>query len=359
MRDALKYVVSVLLGTLGLAAQAQIVRVDTASFPRPDWIHVDGEFLNQLQPRDSILIGDHLEYGFVLEGVDVEDEYNCLRLLDPDLEVISEWKQDTLRIVDRKAGTRRFLDIRMSFTMAPFEEGTYAPIILLERKTREGASDTLYFDPIKFDVKTVQLDSAFVMHDIRPQIHTPFNWDEFVYTVKEVWMAFVRLLPTLEKVKWGIVLLIFIVYLLIFRSRKTGREDKVVENTDPAHVVALRKLDTFRSNAMWVPEKQKLFYTGVTDAVREYISRRYGISAQEMTTAELFKSMDDLQLSKDQLQELRDLFERADFVKFAKFVASDEDNASAVPVAVRFVTSTYQEDLMVHNVTEEVEDQKK
>ena len=34
-----------------------------------------------------------------------------------------------------------------------------------------------------------------------------------------------------------------------------------------------------------------------------------------------------------------------DFVKFAKFTASDEDNAKALPVAVRFVTSTYQSDL--------------
>ena len=39
---------------------------------------------------------------------------------------------------------------------------------------------------------------------------------------------------------------------------------------------------------------------------------------------------------------LKDLFERADFVKFAKFTASDEDNAAALPFAVRFVTSTYQ-----------------
>ena len=36
------------------------------------------------------------------------------------------------------------------------------------------------------------------------------------------------------------------------------------------------------------------------------------------------------------------MFECADFVKFAKHVASPEDNARALPTAVRFVTSTYQ-----------------
>ena len=104
--------------------------------------------------------------------------------------------------------------------------------------------------------------------------------------------------------------------------------------------------NAFRSNAMWVPEKQKVFYTGVTDALREYISRRFGIGAMEMTTAELFEAAKTIEdFPSDMLAELKELFETADFVKFAKYVASDEDNASAVPKAVRFVTQTYQSEL--------------
>ena len=47
--------------------------------------------------------------------------------------------------------------------------------------------------------------------------------------------------------------------------------------------------------------------------------------------------------------EAQELFETADFVKFAKHIAPDEDNAKVVPAAVRFVTSTYQ----VEETTEE------
>ena len=32
-------------------------------------------------------------------------------------------------------------------------------------------------------------------------------------------------------------------------------------------------------------------------------------------------------------------------MKFAKFTASDEENAAALPLAVRFVTTTYQADV--------------
>ena len=75
------------------------------------------------------------------------------------------------------------------------------------------------------------------------------------------------------------------------------------------------------------------------------MSERYGIGAMEMTTAEIFKDMKDTDAPENLLSEMRELFERADFVKFAKYVASDEDNAAALPVAVRFVTETYQAEL--------------
>ena len=77
-----------------------------------------------------------------------------------------------------------------------------------------------------------------------------------------------------------------------------------------------------------------------------------------MTTAELFDEMKVTDLSAEQLDELHDLFIRADFVKFAKYVASDEDNAATVPVAVRFVTQTYQSELVAQQVKEEVEKKK-
>ena len=80
----------------------------------------------------------------------------------------------------------------------------------------------------------------------------------------------------------------------------------------------------------------------MTDALREYIVARYGVGAMEMTTAEIFSDLRKTDVPADLYEEMKDLFERADFVKFAKFVASPEDNATVLPQAVRFVTATYQ-----------------
>ena len=340
MRKALTYIAFLLIGAFCCSAQS----AQEAGIPTDRWIHQDGEFLRQIQPRDSILIGDQLEYGFRLEGVEDGTVLGFPKLGDGAIELIQDWTQT----VEDREDRPRLMDIEASIRIAAFEEGVYnLPPIVIERMAPDGKVDTLYFDSMQIDVKTMPIDTAtFERHPMKGQMQTPFNWDEFVFTVKEMAVAYIGLLPLLEAIKWVVMVIIVCICIWMIANPKSlsGSTSEVAR--EPAHIVALRKLDAFRSNALWVPEKQKSFYTGVTDALREYISRRYGVSAMEMTTAELFAAVTSVEdFPADMLDGLKSLFETADFVKFAKHVASDEDNASAVPLAVRFVTQTYQSEL--------------
>lgn len=357
MRKALIYLTFLLMGAFCCSAQS----AEEVGIPVDRWIHQDGEFLRQLQPRDSILVGDQLEYGFRLVGVEDGTVLGFPKLADSNIELIEDWTQT----VEDREDRPRLMDIEASIKIAAFEEGVYTlPPIVIERRTPDGKVDTLFFDPMEMEVKTMPIDTAtFERHPMKGQIRTPFNWDEFVYTVNELWVAYVAMVPLLTIIKWIIILVIVAVCIWMMseaKKRPSYEESQAVR--EPAHIVALRKLDAFRSNAMWVPEKQKTFYTGVTDALREYISRRYGVGAMEMTTAELFDAVRNVEdFPADMFAELKDLFETADFVKFAKYVASDEDNASAVPKAVRFVTLTYQTELEKQQAesSEDKEDKKK
>ena len=340
MRKALTYIAFLLMGAFFCSAQT----AEEAGIPTDRWIHQDGEFLRQLQPRDSILVGDQLEYGFRLEGVEDGTVLGFPKLGDGAIELIQDWTQT----VEDREDRPRLMDIEASIRIAAFEEGVYnLPPIVIERMAPDGKVDTLYFDSMQIDVKTMPIDTAtFERHPMKGQIQTPFNWDEFVFTVKEMAVAYIGMLPLLEAIKWVVMVIIVCICIWMIANPKSLSVSTSEAAREPAHIVALRKLDAFRSNALWVPEKQKSFYTGVTDALREYISRRYGVSAMEMTTAELFAAVTSVEdFPADMLDGLKSLFETADFVKFAKYVASDEDNASAVPLAVRFVTQTYQSEL--------------
>ena len=147
----------------------------------------------------------------------------------------------------------------------------------------------------------------------------------------------------------GAMILAALILWLGYRQKKSLEAEKA----EPAHIKALRKLDKYRGNQFWKPEQQKAFYSGVTDTLREYIAARYGVGALEMTTAEIFDGLKGGDIPEDLYQEMKELFERADFVKFAKFTATDEENAKVLPQAVRFVTSTYQAELDEENKEEE------
>ncbi len=289
--------------------------------------------LEQLQPRDSVLIADQLKYGFELDGV---SEGTGFMLPDyskgfcPGVEIVSQWSLDTVAVSRGKKKAPQKMDIRGSVTITSFDEGRYElPPVYVVRISPEGVADTLVFSPKVLDVRTMPVDTAkFEVHDIKGQIRYPLEFRET--------------LPYIG----GALLLAAIILAAVWLTRKYLRKkSEDAANSEPAHIRALRKLDRFRGDSFWAPEKQKAFYSGITDALREYIASRFGVSAMEMTTKEIFDGLKGKDIRPDLYEEAKELFERADFVKFAKYSASRTENASALPSAVRFVTMTYQEEL--------------
>lgn len=291
----------------------------------------DGSFLRQLQERDSILIGDQLLYGFRVEGLPADvrfalPDYSRKGLCDSVL-IVRGWMVDTTLT---KNGT---ITLEASMVITSFDAGLYGlPPLAMLTTTSENASaapDTLYFKPKVLDVRTLPVDpETYEPHDIRPQIRYPL-------TLKEV-------LPWLYGF-WVTALLLILAVCLIRQYRRRGTS--AAKPDDPAHIVALRELDKFRGSKFWAPERQKVYYSGVTDALRSYIAARYGVSALERTTAEIFDDLRKTDVPKDLYAEAKELFEVSDFVKFAKLTVSEEEAAKVLPAAVRFVTSTYQEEI--------------
>ena len=282
-------------------------------------------FLEPLQKRDSVLIADQFRYGIVLENVP-EGTPLALPEMKPEkdspLEVLGEWQLDSTRISKKKEVPARY-NIKASILLTAFDGGIYElpdiPVLM--------DGDTLVFhgpeEPL--EVKELPIDmETFQAHDIKPQV-------KFPYTFKEIFPWVV-----------GVLVFIGLVYLLVrfIQSRRKAAQEK--EKAEPAHIKALRKLDKYRGDKYWKPENQKTFYSGVTDALREYIVSRFGVAAMEMTTAEIFDGLRGSDIPEDLYAQMKDLFERADFVKFAKFTATDEENATVLPRAVNFVTTTYQ-----------------
>ena len=289
-------------------------------------------FLEPLQKRDSVLVWDQFHYGMELKDIP-EGTPIALPVLDAatrertaregHLAILKDWQLDSVKVSGRKDTLARS-DIRAYMTLAPEIPGEYE---LFELQCLVG-QDTLVFNRQMMQVTEPSIDlETFQPNDIHPQ-------QKFPYTLAE-------LFPWIYGIAMGGMILAALILWLLNRSRKA--EEK--KNAEPAHIRALRELEKFRGNKQWKPEQQKAFYSGVTEVLREYIASRYEVGAMEMTTAEIFEGLKGSDIPEDLLREMQELFERADFVKFAKYTASDEDNAKVLPQAVRFVTETYQQEI--------------
>ena len=294
--------------------------------------------LQQLQKRDSILIADQIRYGVTIEDVKAGEKIalpDFSAASNDTLTILGGWQLDTLvngkavRSRNAKAAARLLrkpFALKASIVLVPFEEGHYAlPDVPVIRE-----SDTLVFKGLEMDVKTMPVDTAtFEIHDIKGQILYPITFKE--------------LLPWIGGGLLAAAIIALAVWLIV---RASKRKAEALKPKDPAYIVALRELDKYRSDKYWAPDKQKAFYSGITDALKFYMDERFGVDAPEMTTAELFDALkSDKDITPEMYSSLKELFERADFVKFAKHIASEQENAAALPLAVRFVTTTYQTDL--------------
>ena len=280
--------------------------------------------LNQLQKRDSILVADQVEYGFELKDVKAGTVFGLpdySKTGSEDLVLVKDWQLDTTKIYLR---TMTY-DLKGTVTLAFFQEGEYQlnPVVIA-RKMGEQV-DTLVFTGVKLEVKTIPVDTTtFVPHDIKGQIRYPVTFSE--------------LLPWIG----GGLLLAGLVAALVWWLSKRRKEKEAEKIKEPAHITALRNLDKYRGEKFWAPEKQKGFYSGVTDTLKTYMTARFGVDAPEMTTAEVFDTLkNEKDITPEVYENTKELFETADFVKFAKHAAPDDYNAKVVPTAVRFVTDTY------------------
>lgn len=282
--------------------------------------------------KDSILIGDQVVWTM---DVDVPESGSLLvqpysEILQGDttgtkIELLSDFMLDTL---SSGKGVRK---IAAKLLITAFDSGSYKlpePLFIIESS---GYSDTLQFVTPVLYVNTIQVDTTgFVPMDIKGQMNYPVTFDEVA-----AWGGA------------GIALLIII--YLIYRYIKYRRENRdffgrpIVK--DPPHIIALRELDRLRAEKLWQSGKEKLFYTGVTDTLRAYIEGRFGVSAMEKTSAEIMQSLSDKEIEKRSYQELDELFKLADLVKFAKFVPDVNSNEDTIPKAVRFVNSTFMQEL--------------
>jgi hypothetical protein len=110
----------------------------------------------------------------------------------------------------------------------------------------------------------------------------------------------------------------------------------------PPWELARERLDQLAASRepLFAAEQGEQFVAGVSDALREYLGRRYGFDGLERTTRELMSTLEKQRPHALELAALATILEECDLVKFARLAPSSERAQELWSGALRLVEAT-------------------
>ena len=226
--------------------------------------------------------------------------------------------------VDTISNTPEQIELRLQAIITSFDSALY----LLPPQYALVGGDTVWSNPTALKIMTYQLDSAsMAIFDVKGVMSPPLVMMDFI-----LWVV----VPLL------VLLLIIASYYIyeVFARRTESDEAVTAEPLIPAHQEALLTLDRIKEEQLWLQGESKQYYTQLTDALRRYLSRRYGVDAMELTSGEILVLVRKADRIDPVLTELKDILSLADLVKFAKWIPDEHESQTSLRQAYLFVETT-------------------
>lgn len=242
--------------------------------------------------------------------------------LNAKVEIADKGKADTTALDNNR------LQINRDITLQAFDPGTYQlPAILYVV-----GGDTLRSkETLTLAVDSIKVDPQGKIKDFKPVAEAPFKLLDWIPDfISDYWWAWLA----------GLLLLAFGIYAYFKWYKKGINPLKPVKKRLPPYEEAMQALSNLKSRNLWQNGQEKEYYTTLTDILRVYIERRFGINAVEMTSTQIMDKIrqnEDAHIAKEQLN---NVLEIADFVKFANMHTLADDNEIAFQRAVNFVEQT-------------------
>jgi len=118
---------------------------------------------------------------------------------------------------------------------------------------------------------------------------------------------------------------LFGVFLGLFWMRRQKLEIEEFVPDRPAHEVALEKLSALAGDKLVEDGLHMIFYVRMSEAIREYLGRRYGFPGTELTTTEILARLAHVDWPRGiNTDEVRKILEHSDLVKFGGFIPGHE-----------------------------------
>lgn len=207
----------------------------------------------------------------------------------------SAWESEGVEILDNQQWNQTTNGFEQQLTFAVFDTG----YVVLPSLILQIAGDSIYSNDLALEVQGIMLDSTGLA-PIKPILKEPVRLSDFLLYI--------------------IVFLVglLIIGLVFLRKKYTAVPEEIVEVPLPPHQIALMSLEKLKGKKLWQQGKIKEYQSELTHIIREYLENRFKIKALESTTGEIISELGKKDQVRDWLEQLSQILNMADLIKFAK-----------------------------------------
>ena len=252
---------------------------------------------------------------------------------------------------------------RISLLLTVFEVGPETvPPVTVVYLTPEGETLHAESSPLEIEVASVLEDDAADIRDIKGPISVPKRWKDLLLSyallvglaagtavsvllsvkrkheiesvLRRIWVR------VTEPIKMLILSLLAALGLVRRRKSAPSLDVTVTEPDLVPEEAALKEL--LRIVALGLVERGmvKDYYTLVSETVRRYLERKFGVLAMESPTSYTLKALSEIGIVPEGYDAVKDVLEEGDLVKFAKLVPTEESVGSLLGRAREVVRLT-------------------
>ncbi len=297
-----------------------LLLLSAISFLRAQDVSVSASF-----DTSRIYIGDQIFYTITIDQPsDIKLQLLPLKdTLCKNIEIVSGPRLDTA------VSSNNRLRINSKYLITSFDSGFYqVPPAYAEIKNESGIRRFYSgYAPLEvIRVKIAPNDTTAKIFDIIKPYKAPVTLGEIL-----PWALLGVIAAALV---WGIM-------ILIRKLKKSKKSPEPIINPDPAHVLAFRDLEKLKLEQLWQKGEVKMYYSRLTEILRQYLENRYGVYSLEMTTSETLEALVRTGFKKDETySDLKTILNGSDLVKFAKYKPEPSENEIHFENSWKFVETT-------------------
>lgn len=179
-------------------------------------------------------------------------------------------------------------------------------------------------DSIPLSVTAIEVDTTQAIKPIKTVLDVDIHSNKWLF-----WFKLIN----------GLIAIGFIIWFFLIRKKEVHTPKQKAPKLS-IYERTMMRLVALQEKQLWQKGDLKLYYSELTDILRDYLEQRYGMHAQESTSDEIVAQLERNPETQQDVSNITFVLHLSDMAKFAKSQPLPDENLRAYQLVSSFVEHT-------------------